>query len=81
MNKLDLYFEWVMNNWFTVLGMIVILSITWYQVSTVEGAKTNIAVECNKYWIEQVEKACPQILERGYTQDFTDFKFENITIN
>ena len=64
------YTNWVRKNWFTVVGIIVILSITWYQVSTVEVTKIEIAVACNEHWMEEIEKACPSILNDGYKPSY-----------
>lgn len=62
------YTEWVKKNWITMIGIIIILSITWYDVATVQSQKQDAVNDCNAHWKKEVEKVCPAITQ-GYNFD------------
>lgn len=55
--------EWVRANWFTVMGIIIILCVTWYDVSQSPARVKSTVDECNMFWQKQVELACPVLAD------------------
>ena len=61
--------EWVIKNWFTVFGILIILGITLYDVATVHVEKNKLVNQCNEYWFNQVQTVCP-VLTNQYNAAF-----------
>ena len=76
MNAINLYIEWVKKNMFTVIGIIIILLITMYDVATVQKQKMDVlnkvTYECNKFYVKEVKKVCPALFaDSTYTPEYT----------
>ena len=56
------YNNWVKKNWFTMVGIIIILGLVLFEIATVESDKVKISNECNKHWYAQVAKVCPALI-------------------
>ena len=52
---------WVRKNWFTVVGIIIILSIVWYEQITIESRLQGAVNECNNHWFNAVKRTCPAL--------------------
>ena len=57
--------NWVKKNIFTVIGIILILSIAWYDLATVQTSKVKVINECNLHWANQVRLTCPTLFENN----------------
>jgi len=60
------YNRWVKENWFTVIGIIIILGITWYDVATVQAQKYDLVEECNHHWRTQTKGVCGTLGEYAW---------------
>jgi len=56
------YNDWVKKNWLTVIGIIIILAVVWYDVATVQAKIKENVDKCNEYWQGEVERVCPALL-------------------
>ena len=61
------YNNWVKKNLFTVIGIIIILSLVLYDVATVQKDKKDIVKDCNEYWRSELEYRCPNALNSTYS--------------
>jgi len=59
------YTTWLSKNMFTMIGIIIIAGLVLFEVATVEKQKVTVAQNCNKYWVKQIEKVCPQLLNNN----------------
>jgi len=59
---------WVKKNWLTVIGIIIILSIVWYEQTHIQEMREEITEECNEHWHDAIERSCPSLVEKkvGY---------------
>lgn len=62
---LILFNQWFRKNWFTVVGIFLMLSITFYEMGTVEKQKADIVVRCNDYWYQKIQQYCPILYEKS----------------
>ena len=64
-NTWQKYAEWVKKNGFTVIGIIIILLVVWWNAATIDSQKKDLIDRCNAHWKSEVQKACPSVLTVG----------------
>jgi len=69
------YSDWVRKNVFTVIGIIIILSLVLWNASTIDKQKVEIADSCNEYWRIKMVEMCPLLAEDGgwMSMDMSEF--------
>ena len=63
--------EWTKKNIFTVIGIIIILLVVWYDVVTVQTQKIEVVKKCNDHWQNQIKQYCPFLYENGVVYNLT----------
>lgn len=58
--------RWIRRNWFTLLGIIIILLVVGYYMSNVEDRVIVKVKECNQYWRERMVRYCPEASDSGW---------------
>lgn len=59
--------NWVKKNWFTMIGIIVVLLAVWYDLATIQTQKVEVAKACNDHWHEQLRDTCTTLDITGNT--------------
>jgi len=63
------YKSWCHKNIFTVIGVLVILGMVWWNYSSCDSQKLDIANECNTHWRLEVAGKCPQLINSSGWMD------------
>lgn len=58
--------DWIKKNWLTVVGIIIILSIVWYDQANLQPKIKEAVDECNAHWHDEIERSCPLLVEHKY---------------
>ena len=72
------YFEWVSKNYFTLIGIIIIVVVVGWYYNNVEVRVVEEINSCNDHWREQLKEICPHAVENPYA--LSDTKLDMIWI-
>lgn len=75
------YNDWVKKNIFTMIGIIIIMVMVLFEMTTVETQKIAVANKCNEYWLENLERTCPILFESGDKFDIETSGLINIDLS
>lgn len=62
---LQQYMDWTRKNYFTLLGIILILCVVWWNYATIERRMVTVARDCNDFWVDQIVRSCPVLLNKN----------------
>jgi len=67
------YAVWFKKNWFTLLGIFIIIMAVLVDYATVQSQKMTAVKDCNAYWYKQLE-------DRGIIEKPMAYSYENSSV-
>lgn len=67
------YFDWVRQNWFTVVGIIIILCMVWWDVATVQTVIKEKVDACIEHYETEIAAKCSMGGVQSY--NLSDYNF------
>jgi len=62
----EAYKQWLSHNYFTLTGIIIILSVAWYVTDNTNSFVLDAVDDCNNHWHEQIKNKCPLLSRSDY---------------